>query len=181
VYAVIRSMHGEFLTRLTVWIALSGYAAGLLLFWFGRGRDYYDSLARIFWTFGCAALLAHIAAAFQFYHGWSHTAAYAETALQTSRVYGLNWGGGLYINYILMIGWIADVFWWWRGIDQYRNRARVITLIWHAFLFFIFFNATVVFARGMIRWVGLSFTATILIAWIYQTTKKSHQNSVDVS
>ena len=46
--------------------------------------------------------------------------------------------------------------WWWlRGLDSYRRRPRLIILLWHGFLIFIIFNATVVFKDGIQRWVGL--------------------------
>lgn len=172
-------MPGEFLTRVTVWIALAGYAAGLILFLLSRGRPRQDNAARIFWTVGCIGLLAHIASAYHYYHGWSHTAAYAETARQTAQVYGLYWGGGLFINYVLMIGWIADVIWWWRGIKIYRHRPKIFSITWHVFLFFIFFNATVVFEGGFLRWLGLLFTATIIFVWVYTTMKHSDQRSAE--
>ena len=32
-----------------------------------------------------------------------------ETARQTAEVFGINWGGGLFINYTVAILWIGDV------------------------------------------------------------------------
>jgi hypothetical protein len=82
-------------------------------------------------------------------------------------VVGLNWGGGLFINYAVLSGWIIDVGWWWlKGIDSYRSRGRLVVLLWHAFLLFIIFNATVVFKNGIVRWVGLAVSAFIAISWI---------------
>ena len=164
---------GELLTRATVWLSLAGYSSSLVLFLFAHGRRSWDAAARIFWTVACAGLLAHILCAYHFFHDWSHGSAYLETARQTSEVYGLYWGGGLYINFLLMIGWIADVIWWWRGIEKYRNRPAIVSITWHAFLYFIFFNATVVFEGGILRWAGLLFTAATVSVFLYKAIKSS--------
>ncbi len=161
----------ELLTRATVWVALAGYACAVVLFFFGQRRPRRDVAARTFWTIACAGLLAHIICAYHFFHNWSHQSAYLETARQTSEVYGLYWGGGLYVNFVLMIGWIADVIWWWRGIEKYRNRPAIVTITWHAFLYFIFFNATIIFAGGILRWAGLLFSAAVASLFLYKTIR----------
>jgi hypothetical protein len=166
-------MIGEQMTKITVWIALAGYAAALIIFLKSKSRPNWDAVARIFWTAGCIAMLAHIGCAFHFYHRWSHGAAYAETARQTAKIYGLNWGGGLFINYILMIGWIVDVMWWWRGLEIYRNRSRIFSIVWHVFLFFIFFNATVVFEGGFLRWFWLGFTLVLILILLQSRTGRA--------
>src|SRR5687767_13213248 len=102
---------GELLTRITIWVAVVGYAAGATVFALSRGRGGWARAARLAWTVACAALLAHVACAFHFYHGWGHGAAYLDTARQTNEVFGLDWGGGLYVNYALMAGWVMDVSW----------------------------------------------------------------------
>jgi hypothetical protein len=89
---------GELLTRGTVWIAILAYTAGSVIFATARRRDQWTRLA---WTTGCVALLAHFACAFNYYHAWSQASAYGETARQTAEVFGVNWGGGLFINYTL--------------------------------------------------------------------------------
>ncbi len=140
-----------------VWTSVTGWAAGASLFALARGRRVWDARARAAWTVGCAAMLMHAAAAFHFYHGWSHAAAYIDTARQTAELTGFDWGGGLYFNYALLAAWAADVVYWWRrGVEAYRLRPRVLALVWHAFLLFMFFNAAVVFATGAARWAGLA-------------------------
>ena len=158
---------GEFLTRATIWIAIAGYAIGTVVFAIARKRSSGDWWARLSWTTGCAALLAHFASAFEFYHAWSHASAYADTARQTAEVFKINWGGGLFINYAVAGLWLADVAaWWFAGLDSYRRRPWLITMIWHGFLIFIIFNATVVFKHGLVRWIGL-FTCVILcVSWV---------------
>ena len=156
---------GEFLTRSTIWISMLAYTIGCVVFAASRGSG-RDRWARLAWTIGCAALLVHFISAFHFYHAWSHTAAYVDTARQTAAVIGSNWGGGLFINYAVAILWIADVGWWWfAGVSAYRRRAWWITLAWHGFLIFIIFNATVVFKHGLTRWIGLLVSLILCLSW----------------
>jgi len=115
----------------------------------------------------CASLIAHFICAFQFYHGWSHAAAYRDTARQTEDVFGLNWGGGLFINYALLIAWMVDIGWWWQGgLDSYPQRPWPLVGAWHGFLVFIIFNATVVFGHGIVRWVGLGICVLLTLTWV---------------
>jgi hypothetical protein len=167
---------GELLTRATIWAALAGYTCGVAAFILSRKRQSWDRAARLAWTIGCVCLLAHAVCAFHFYHGWSQTAAYRETARQTAEVFGFNWGGGLYINYALIAGWMLDVLWWWRSLDAYRSRPRLLAAAWQGFLIFIFFNATVVFETGPLRLIGLSVClALCLLWWRASASKSSHK------
>jgi hypothetical protein len=157
---------GEFLTRSTIWIAMGTYAIGTLVLAVVRKRPDADWWTRLAWTIGCAALLAHFASAYEFYHAWSQASAYADTARQTAEVFKINWGGGLFINYAVATLWFADVAWWWfAGLDAYRRRPWLITLIWHSFLIFIIFNATVVFKEGVVRWIGLLLCVILVVSW----------------
>jgi hypothetical protein len=163
---------GEFLTRSTVWISIASYSLGCLIFAFGSRRSKLDHWTRWAFTVAIAALIAHYISAFHFYHHWSHEAAYVDTARQTAEVFHVNWGGGLFINYSLLMFWIADVGWWWiAGASSYRRRPWLVLLIWHGFLVFILFNATVVFKDGMTRWVGLLVCAILSLSWLTSLTK----------
>ncbi len=155
----------ELLTRGSIWFAMVAYAIGLFLF--SRNNPKWLHAARLAWTTGGIALIAHFVCAFHFYHDWSHVLAYRDTARQTNEVVGINWGGGLFINYLVLALWIMDVGWWWlSGIDSYRNRNWLWVIVWHAFLIFIIFNATVVFKDGVVRWVGLVMSLFLLVSWV---------------
>ena len=158
---------GDILTRSTVWISIVAYAAGCVVFAIARGRADLDRWVRGAWTTGCAALLAHFISAFHFFHAWSHASAYSDTARQTAAVFGINWGGGLFINYAVASLWLADVTWWWfAGVNSYRRRPWLLTLLWHSFLIFIIFNATVVFKDGPTRWIGLLLCLILCLSWL---------------
>jgi len=158
---------GELLTRSTIWISILAYAVGWAIFATVRTHANLDRWVRLAWTISCAALLAHFISAFQFYHAWSHASAYTDTARQTAEVIGLNWGGGLFINYAVAVLWFADVAWWWfAGLSSYRGRPWLLTLVWHGFLIFIIFNATVVFKDGLTRWIGVVVCLSLVLSWI---------------
>jgi hypothetical protein len=147
---------GEFLTRVSIWLAFGAYIAAAVTFALSRNRRGLLAVARVAYTIACASLLIHILWAFHFYHQWSQLSALRETARQTNEVTGLNWSGGLYVNYAVLIGWTVDVCWWWfRGLESYWTRPKWLTITWHAFLVFIIFNATIVFGHGAARWAGL--------------------------
>ena len=160
----------DFLTRSTVWLSIVAYTAGCVMF----ARVVLDRWTRLAWTIGCAALLAHFICAFQFVHAWSHTLAYGDTARQTAEVFGIDWGGGVFINYAVALLWAGDVVWWWiAGLSSYRRRPWLLTLIWHGFLIFIIFNATVVFGHGLTRGLGLIVSLVIVLSWIISNRRRS--------
>jgi hypothetical protein len=174
---------GKFLTLGTIWVSIVGYAIGSVIFALSyspkrkvdssRRSARLDLATRVIWTIACASLTAHFICAFQFYHGWSHAAAYADTARQTRELFDLNWGGGVFINYALLIAWIVDITWWWRaGLDSYRKRRLPFVLAWHSFLIFIIFNATVVFGDGIVRWSGLAICLVLTLAWVRIASRK---------
>jgi uncharacterized membrane protein len=151
----------DLLIRWSIRIALAFYVLALLL---RIGRR--DRQARFAWTTGCIAFLLHVAAAFHFVHHWSHDAAYVETARQTVEVVGLDWGGGVYFNYLFAAVWTGDVIWWWVNPSGYQNRPRWIEWLVQGFMAFIAFNATVVFGHGAIRWAGVGAVVLIFFSWV---------------
>jgi hypothetical protein len=121
--------------------------------------------ARLAWIIGLFVYLSHVAAAFQFQHHWSHTAAYEETARQTAKLFGLHVGSGLYFNYAFTAVWALDVLWIWRSVETYRRRPRWISVAIHSFMAFMFFNAAVVFVSGWFRWVGVAAIVALGMLW----------------
>ena len=162
-------LDGETLTRWTVRVALLLYAATLVL---RLARPQQGKLARWLWAIGCALFLAHVAAAFHYFHGWSHRHAYDETARQTGELVGTYWGGGLYLNYLFTLGWAADAaWWWWGGLAAYDRRPRWIVVLLHGFMFFMAFNATVVFEQGPVRWTAA--LVTLVVAFLALRRRKA--------
>ena len=153
---------GEFLTRWTARGAMLFYIAGLAS----------TGWRRLAWTIGCSLYLLHVAAAFAYFHHWSHDEAYAFTAEQTAAMVGWRWGGGLFVNYAFTGVWIGDVGWRW--VSPQSHRARCTWVVWcvHGFLGFIAFNATVGFASGFSRWLGIAGILLLGVIWIMRRTAK---------
>jgi len=155
---------GEWLTRGTVWLALSLYVASEL----AKAARYRREPGVVAWwlnSFGCAAFLAHVACAFHFYHHWSHAAAYADTARQTAAMFRWNWGGGLYLNYFFALVWLGEVVWSWASPSGYHQRPNGMTWVVRGLFLFMMFNGAVVFARGSVRWFGLILCLTLVACW----------------
>ena len=157
-------MSGEAFTVWSVRAATLLYVVALALWLVNKGPGGRRT-ARLLWTAGCAFYLAHVYGAFQYFHGWSHAAAYAGTARQTAALFGVDWGGGLYFNYVFTLAWVADVIWWWSDSERYQTRPPWISAAVHAFFAFMFFNGAVVFASGLSRWFGAAATPALLYLW----------------
>jgi len=156
---------GELLTRWSVRAALVFYVLALAV----RMRDGVSGraggVARWSWTLGCATYLVHVICAFHFYHGWSHAAAYRETARQTAEVIGPDWGGGLYFNYAFTVVWTLDTLWWWIAAASFQRRPFAVRAAVDGFFAFMWINATVVFGQGLIRWAGLGAAVGLAMLW----------------
>ncbi|HEV3470375.1 MAG TPA: hypothetical protein VG148_13700 [Pyrinomonadaceae bacterium] len=155
------------LTKITVWLALTGYAAGAACLLLARRSPSRARAARAAWTFGCAWFLAHVLCAFAFHYGWSHATAFAETARQTREVTGADFGGGVFVSYAFTLAWVADAAWWWLDEAGHRRRPRLLTYAWHGFFFFIVFNGTVIFGHGPARWLGASVCGGLALLWLF--------------
>lgn len=155
----------------TIRLALAFYTVSVAALIHGSTSPRWNQFARAAWTTGFVFYAMHVASAFQFVHGWSHAAAYEHTARRTAAVVGLEFGGGLYVNYAFTIVWLLDIAWWWRDAAGYLNRPRRVSVSLQAFFAFIVFNATVVFGEGAIRWVGLAAFAALTLLWMARRSR----------
>lgn len=95
-------------------------------------------------------------------HAWSHEAAIAATARQTRTVYGVNWGGGVFVNYAFVAVWLLEAWRWrWRPSGE----ARVITWMTRVFFLVMILNGAVIFASGSRRIAGALLVAWLLWIW----------------
>ncbi len=163
---------GAALLRGTILLSLFAWVAGE----WGRGANRgMNPAGRGAWTVGALAAFGHGAAAFHFRHGWSQQAALIETARQTAAVTGLDWGGGLYVNYLFLAIWVADAGWWWLFPRAFDGRPKALDRAVRAFLLFMFLNGTVVFAKGPSRGVGTAAVLAVLFAWYRGRNARSIQ------
>ena len=153
---------GECLTRWTVRLAVACYVLRLSVDVTGWRSPWANRAALWLWTTGYGSLLTHVICAFQFYHEWSHFAAYEHTARLTAVAVGIDWGGGLYLNYLFIGVWMADVTALWRVGDAYIERRRVYWTV-QAIVAFMIVNATIVFGPPFWKWVALAVAVGLLL------------------
>jgi len=153
---------GEWLTRITAALAFVAWFAALSLKPRPGAKVSDRGVARI-WLAGSLIMLAHTGLAFHFYHGWSHAAAVVDTARQTRELTGLNWGGGVWLNYLFAAVWLGDALWGLASPASHTRRPRWLAVTTHAFLMFIWFNATVVFGSWLMRLVGIAVFVTLAV------------------
>lgn len=130
-------------------------------------EEHTEPLQRTLWSLACLLTWAHVLLAFHTHHHWSHAEAYEHTATETARKVGLNWGGGIWFNYLFLALWSVDAIWWWCRPESYQARAGWISIALHAYLAFIAFNATVVFEAGPVRYGALAALAILAVIAIY--------------
>lgn len=161
---------GMLFTRATAVVAFVAYVIALL----PGAYAARTSWSRVWWTLGCVVFIIHVISAFHFIHYWSHADAYAATARQTNELAGINFGGGVYFNYLFTVLWVIDVAWWWTSPASRQARSRAITYTLHGFMFFMWFNGTVVFGNGVARWMGVGAFVFLGLLWVRQRRKGQH-------
>ena len=151
------------LLYLSVWISLSLFALAEV----ARART-ARAWPRAVSAAGLVLMIVHILIAMGGRHDWSHTSALAATAAQTGDVYGLDWGGGVYVNYVFVVLWILVVLRCWGDQPGAAGAGRVPNaIVWAVrwgFLIIIA-NAAVVFAGGWRRLAGAAIVGALVVAW----------------
>ena len=150
---------GMILTRGTALVAFLFYVLAFV----PRSRHAWS---RAWWTAGAAVFVVHVICAFHFVHQWSHADAYLSTARQTFELAGIDWGGGVYFNYVFTALWVADVIWWWASPASHEKRSSVLAYGLHGFMLFMWFNGTVVFGNGPARWTGIAGFVVMGVCWM---------------
>ncbi|MBL8234466.1 MAG: hypothetical protein JNL98_38570 [Bryobacterales bacterium] len=162
-------MPGQDIILWSIRAACASYVLALIALRVSRHSEAQRGEARLLWTAGCLLYLVHVWSAFEYKHAWSHAKAVEDTARQTADMSGVNWGGGVWFNYVFTLIWSADVIWWWRNAAAYQRRARWLDGVVHGYLAFMFFNGAVVFAKGPSRIVNA--LAAILLAIVWLSTR----------
>ena len=148
----------QWLTIVMIWLAFLCYsivvAQMLAKQWTGRIGWVWVGGVLFFWL--------HVVLAFLAYYEGSLAVAYEATRRQTAETIGWNSGAGLYVNFLFGVVWTWDAtVLGWCGFAAYRARSRAAQLSVHGFLALMFFNGTVVFGDGPVRWLGLGVTAIL--------------------
>jgi len=168
------------LTRWTARIVVACYLSRVLLDvgWATRpGADCSLHAARWLWSGGCAMNLVHLVCALGCVHGWSQAAAYRHIAAQTLATTGLDWGGGLHVNYAFSLVWLGDTIAWWLKGPAWPYRSRGYFWLLHAVFAFMIFNATVVFGPPFWRWVALAVCFMMAALHAFAAARAAHFRS----
>jgi hypothetical protein len=94
------------------------------------------------WRLGAVACAAHVCVAFHLGHGWSHAAAWEHTREASG------FGDGIFVNYALVVVWLADAV--------YPARGGARWWLVRGFVAFVMVNAAVVFGSWLARAVFVS-------------------------
>jgi hypothetical protein len=142
-------------------LATIAWAAGEALM---RRSAASDRLARVLWTIGIALALVHVVVAFHLVYAWDHEVAVTATARQAADRFGVGWRGSIYVNYVFLALWLADVCWWWIAPLSRVSRSDRLEMTRLAVFVFMFLNGAVVFASGIGRLVGIVSLSVVLFA-----------------
>ena len=151
----------------SIWIALALFAAGEI----GR-RPAPGHRRAAAWAWpasatGLAIAVTHVLIALHSFDDWNHALAKEAAARQTEAIYGVAWGGAVFVNYVFLSAWAADLACWRR--DALRG-AIVGTpgagrLVLRTFYVVMVANGAVIFAAPNRRWMGLALLAALAVAW----------------
>ena len=161
---------GLILIRWTVRLAVGCYA---LRIWLDVADGASFRTRRAIWTVGAAFYFAHVIAAFQFVHDWSHADAWRATAEETAQVVGWRSGAGLWMNYAFTLLWLVDVGAWWTVGADYSRRFRRTSLAVQAAFAFLMFNATAVFGPAHWRPAVAAFALLLAGGLLHQVRRRS--------
>lgn len=149
----------------TIWIALALFAAGEAGKRVPATRGATAGWAWSASAIGAAITIAHVIFAMAARHGWSHDAALAATARQTRAVYGVDWGGGVFVNYAFVSLWIVELWRWRRAPAHQVSRPDAATWLVRAFFLVVIVNAAIVFAGGLRRIGGAVIVLSLVVSW----------------
>jgi hypothetical protein len=138
---------GPLITVLSARASAAIYVIAIWLLLEGKRRA-----CRLWWMAALILHLVHVYCAFEYFYAWSHTIAYRETARETLQLFGLNFGGGLYLNYAFTVLWSADCAWWWANPESYDARPKVVSISLHTFIAFMVVNGTIIV--WALRWLA---------------------------
>lgn len=154
-------MSAEAAVRGSMILATLAWAAGETMM---RRSPQADRRARAAWTVAILLAAVHVVLAFHFVYGWSHETAVAETARLAAERFGVGWRGSIYVNYVFLAIWLADVCWWWVARPSHASRPRELEVIRFVTFVFMFVNGAVIFASGIGRLAGIAAVTAVLLA-----------------
>jgi len=153
----------DVIVRGSMWLALGAFVAA---HWGFRraGSAAHSSWPLAAYWIGAALAFVHALAAFHWHYDWSHTEAVVATAEQTAEVFGLNWGGGVWVNYAFLVVWLVDVG---RRTASHRRDVAESTGTWllRGFYLIIIANGAITFVAWPMNLVGAGMVSVLVWCW----------------
>lgn len=159
----------------TIRLALAGYGLFVTGFVVAWNRQSWRRMAKWIWFASCLFFFAHLIAAFQFYHHWSHSHAVEDTAIRTAETIGWSFGNGILFSYLFALIWLIDAGWWLIVGDRYFKRNRFIAIAIHGYMAFIIFNGAIVFEGGVVRWASIVWLVMLIGAIGYRLISRGNK------
>ena len=159
----------EWWTLGTIRIVVLLYLVRIQVEFFSEPNLWNRRMARVVWTVAFAFYITHVVSAFLFYHAGSHQLALEHTAATTQKVIGVEWGGGLYFNYLFTALWAGEILAWWILPGSYPDKFKGVFRTCHWVTAFFIFNGTVVFGPRFWTWIFL--TVSSIWSWRLFRTK----------
>jgi hypothetical protein len=120
---------------------------------------------RVLWALGALLAIAHSASAFFIFYGGDHDTARVETMRQTATLTGVEFAGGIFVNYAFLLVWLGDASWWMASPRSYLARPLPVSIAVRGFIFFIIVNGAVIFADGWARVLGAASVMLVVASW----------------
>ncbi len=151
---------------LIVWsirLSMLLFVATLLAWLIARQQPRIQVIVSAMWTLSFLLFLAHVMSSFHFVHQWSHRNAYLATAKETHELMGVEFGGGVYFNYVFLVAWAVHVGCTWFPAAANHPVTRTLLQLCLLYMLFIAFNGVIVFKAGWLRAAGIAATVVLLV------------------
>jgi len=160
----------------TAWMSFALWAGAIGLMVQAGPGEWVPTTARFrvtrwTWVLAATMFVIHFLLAFHFAHRWRHENAIRHVEVTTG------FGPGLFVSYFFTIVWVVDAIWLCVGPTSYASRPRWLGWTIHTFMTFITFNATAVFAHGLMRWVSIGVFGVLVWYWLMGMRKVTRPSS----
>ncbi len=153
---------GTFLIVWSIRCSLVLLVATLMAWLLKRAESRPGLAVRVMWTLSFLFFVLHVAASFHFVHHWSHREAYLATAKETGELMGVEFGEGVYFNYLFLAAWASHLWFTWFPAPANNLFVRTAQQIFLLYMSFIAFNGVVVFKSGWLRTIGIVATVALV-------------------
>ena len=161
-------MNGEWLVRLTIWLAVAAWLLRVFIEATGRAFSRRDRLIRWAWFGGAIACTTHVVCAMGFAHCWSLGNAMRHTAQVTRQVMGVELPSSVFVNFAFTLLWLVDGWLVFRSTKP-RPMGFARHFIWAVMMI----NGTVVFGPRYWMWIAVPCVAALMVVLCRRESRNS--------